>query len=41
MTYEIEQERPNTNHIDVLGAWVLYLVVIVSLTGYHLVQIFW
>ncbi len=41
MMYEIEHGRANANHIDVLGAWVLYLMVIVSLTGYHLVKIFW
>lgn len=39
MMYEIEHERPNMDHINVLGGWVLYLMVIVSLTGYHLVQI--
>ncbi len=38
MMYEIEHEQSN---VGVLAAWVLYLVVILSVTGYHLLQIFW
>ncbi|MFQ6023706.1 MAG: hypothetical protein ACE5NW_13385 [Acidiferrobacterales bacterium] len=40
MTYEIEHEQTNMNHVDVLAAWTLYLVVIFGLTGYHFVQLF-
>ncbi len=41
MMYDIEQERRDTNYKDVLGGWVLYVMVVVSLAGYHLVQVFW
>ncbi len=41
MMYDIEQERRDTNYKDVLGGWGLYVVVILSVTGYHLLQIFW
>ncbi len=41
MTYEIEHKQANTGHADILAGWVLYLVVILSLMGYQLVQVWW
>ncbi|MFQ5544480.1 MAG: hypothetical protein ACE5FE_00750 [Acidiferrobacterales bacterium] len=39
--YDIVYKQSKQTNMDVLGAWGLYLVVIASLAGYHLVQIFW
>ncbi len=36
MMYEIEHEQSN---VGVLAAWVLYLMLILSLTGYSLVKL--
>ena len=40
MMYDIVHEHEQSN-MGILAAWMLYVVVIVSLAGYHLVQIFW
>ncbi len=40
MMYDIVYKHEQSN-MGILAAWMLYVVVIVSLAGYHLVQIFW
>ncbi len=40
MMYDIVHKHDQSN-MGILVAWMLYVVVIVSLAGYHLVQIFW
>jgi len=40
MMYDIVHKHKQSN-LGILAAWGLYVVVILSVAGYHLLQIFW
>ncbi len=40
MTYDSEIQKSYTDDGDILAAWVIYIIVVVGLVGYALVNVF-